>query len=117
MKNYGKNDHLIDDILDNPHYKVTKSGKLMTRISINGQGLMKSNKWREVGKFDKDGYRVFQPRFDGVKKELKIHRIIYRHFHGELKPHYVVDHINRHKQDNRPSNLRLVTVAENNRNR
>lgn len=44
------------------------------------------------------------------------HRIIWALHYGEW-PEGCIDHINRDRADNRISNLRVVTVAENNKNR
>lgn len=59
---------------------------------------------------DKQGYR--HGKIDGVK--YSAHRIIYTMMHG-VEPN-VIDHINRDPSDNRISNLRSCTVAENSRN-
>lgn len=58
------------------------------------------------------GYVVWRGVKDGRKKTLRFHRMIAAPQEGQ-----VVDHINRNKLDNRRSNLRCVTQAENTRNR
>lgn len=45
------------------------------------------------------------------KKNLRLHRVI-----TNCPPNLVVDHINHNTLDNRKSNLRVCTIAENNRN-
>ena len=46
-------------------------------------------------------------------KRIKLHRLIF----GKIKEGCVLDHINGNTLDNRKSNLRAVTITQNNRNR
>ncbi len=54
------------------------------------------------------GYVVWRGIENGVKKTIRMHRVIAGAKEGEI-----VDHINRNKLDNRRSNLRIVTQREN----
>lgn len=41
------------------------------------------------------------------------HRIVWEGFNGRIPDGYMIDHINRNKQDNRIENLRMVTRSQN----
>lgn len=69
-----------------------------------------------VGKNTK-GYVVLTVGFGGKRWQLKAHRVVWIAAHGIPDAGTVLDHINRKKDDNRISNLRLVTPAENSFNR
>ncbi len=103
-----RNDHLIDEFLKDPLYKVNKDGTILTKVTENGQGV--SDKWREVGYEKEDGYVRF--RYKG--EFLFAHRVIYRKYKGKLKPHLTVNHKNLDNSDNHPGNLELMTRNENN---
>ena len=66
---------------------------------------------KKVGYVDIFGYTIIKI-FD---QRYKLHRIIFKIVNG-YDP-LMIDHINGHKSDNRPSNLRSVTVEENSKNR
>lgn len=57
------------------------------------------------------GYVVWRGIINGKKKTVRLHRLI---MHAD--DDQIVDHINRDKLDNRKSNLRFVTCAENLKN-
>jgi hypothetical protein len=63
------------------------------------------------------GYFVGSCRIDGVKKQIKIHQVIWIASFGYLPNRFVLDHINRVKTDNRIKNLRLVSCKLNSQNR
>ena len=44
---------------------------------------------------------------------IPLSRLIYVWFKGDIPDGYVVDHINNNSFDNRPENLRLLTVGDN----
>ena len=56
--------------------------------------------------------RVQKPK----NSQLRVSRLVWETFNGEIADCMVIDHINTIKDDNRLENLRCVTQADNNRN-
>lgn len=85
------------------------SGILSRRITING----KAKKGDITTYQDKDGYYQvcihYQP--------YRVHRIIYKWFHGDFNETLQIDHIDRKTDNNRIENLRLLTCQQNCHNR
>lgn len=51
-------------------------------------------------------------------RDYYYHCIVWLYVHGDLPaPGFEIDHINRISSDNRPANLRAITVSQNNQNR
>lgn len=74
---------------------------------------LKSGRWKTCGhKADCHGYGVV--RVDG--KNHKAHRLVWLLTYGEW-PEHEIDHLDRNRMNNRISNLRAVTTAENGHNR
>lgn len=103
-----KNDHLIELLLKDPLFKVTKDGKVFSKLTKNGQGI--SDEWREVGYKKEDGYVRFRYR----DNFLFVQRVIYRAFKGEIKSDHTINHIDLDNSNNHPDNLEQVTQCENN---
>lgn len=65
-------------------------------------------------KIDKDGYLEICLSVNCTRIYKKVHQLICEVFHGARPSDgFVVDHINRNRQDNRPENLRWLHVSEN----
>lgn len=60
----------------------------------------------------KDGYRFVKFQFGGKKEVFAAHRVIWKLIHGS-DPTQVIDHIDRNPGNNRPDNLRDVSLSEN----
>ena len=108
-KLFTKNDELIDKLLKDPLYKVTKKGVIYTKITPNGQGVQEE--WREAGHAKKDdGYIRF--RYKG--EYLFSHRVVFRKFNGPLQKDMTIRHLNNNPKDNKPKNLALGPHKDNN---
>jgi HNH endonuclease len=67
-----------------------------------------------VGTPDKDGYIVFAVNVAYRRaKTVKVHQWVARTFLGPLPDGHEVDHRNRLRWDNRPSNLRYLSFDDN----
>lgn len=74
--------------------------------------LLSKTRWRLVrSRIDSDGYAYGVMTIDGVRTKIFMHRAIMSPPAGLL-----VDHINGDKLDNRRSNLRICTAAQNMQN-
>lgn len=51
------------------------------------------------------------------KVSYQVHRLIYEHFFGNIPDGMVIDHIDRDRSNNRLSNLRLLSLSMNGRNK
>jgi hypothetical protein len=102
------NDYLIEEIINDDRYQIRKDGRIF---------FLKKTKdgevWVETGKAktSKRGRQYFHLCYQG--KCLKVHRIVYRVFNGNLDPALVVDHNDDNSLNNLPNNLILRTVQEN----
>jgi len=103
-----KNDHLIEELIKDPLFKLTKDGKIFSKITKNGQGISKD--WREVGYEKEDGYVRLRYKCEF----LFIQRINYRAWKGKLKADYTINHKNLDNSDNHPDNLEQLPHCENN---
>ena len=105
-------------------YKVNEDGEILSleKTRYAGRGYKPKTYPEKIvkGKKDKDGYLIMKMRNDeGEVKYPKKARLIAKAFPeicGEWFEGCVIDHINGVKDDNRACNLKVCTVAENNRN-
>lgn len=60
-----------------------------------------------------NGYNVVSLRNGATKLQCRVHRIVWISQNGIIPEGYCIDHINNDKQDNRISNLQIMTPSEN----
>lgn len=86
------------------------SGKV---FGTRGPGGIPYRDPKELKGSDVNGYRVVSIRNGATKLQCRVHRIIWISQHGIIPEGYCIDHINNNRQDNRVSNLQLLTLKEN----
>lgn len=88
----------------------TERGKV---FAMRGPGGIRLDKPKELVGSVVNGYKVVSIRNGTTKLQCKMHRIIWIAAKGVVPAGYCIDHINNDKQDNRLSNLQLLTPVEN----
>lgn len=102
-----KSDEPCKEILDKFFIYDRNTGQLINRITRAPNCIAGS----PAGSITSDGYL----QVGLLYKNYRVHRLCFCMLHGYYPAH--VEHINRVKTDNRPSNLRAANYSENNCNR
>ena len=101
---------------DYPDYRIYKNGKIIRirKKSKNGNTL----KRRVISPTKaKNGYRAVRIKNkDGIQKSFYLHRLIWQAFNGNIPEGLEVCHEDCNRDNNRLSNLRLLTHTQNCRN-
>ena len=87
-----------------------ENGKVYTTKGPGGNILKEP---KELSGTIINGYRVVNIRNGNIKKQCRVHRIIWIAKNGIIQDGMVVDHINNDKLDNRINNLQLLTAKDN----
>lgn len=87
-------------------YKISNLGRIYSIPRHNSKGGYK--------KFCDDGYGYWQIGLskNGVPVIIKVHKLVYKTFVGEIPQGYEIHHINHNRKDNRVENLELVETSE-----
>lgn len=91
------------------------------RYEVSDMGQVRNIKTQKLLclKKDRDGYQQIGLRKLGDRKKywFSLHRLVAKHFLDNYSEDLCVDHIDHNKCNNIVTNLRSITVGENNRNR
>lgn len=91
------------NIKDYPNYDITKDGKIINN---------KTNKELK-SRIDKYGYHKVALSFNGITKEMRVHRLLALCYLPNLENKCDVNHIDGNKYNNDLSNLEWATRSEN----
>lgn len=110
-KRLTEKDYLIWDLLQDPHFRVTAEGIILTRKLAHGRG---TGPWRRAGWVtpSRGGQKLYRRlTYHGV--EIYQHRIVCAKKDGFLDPTLTVDHDDLNGLNNHPSNLRQILPGKN----
>ena len=102
--------------IDNMILGLLKNGKIYVEPET-GTVFLPRFGGKKSGCKSARGYMVGTFHLGNIRRQLKLHRVVWVAAHGPLRNGLVIDHINRDKTDNRIANLRLVDASGNSQNR
>ncbi len=92
---------------------IDENGRIW-RIGIRHNNRVFPIEARRAENKTRDGYLEFRSMRDGERKYVQAHRLVWQYFNGDIPEGYTINHINGIVDDNRPSNLELATMSEQN---
>lgn len=110
IENMSKDEFIALNLASGQIIADCKNGKVYTTKGPGGIALAKP---KELAGTIVNGYRVVSIRNGAVKKQCRVHRVIWIAQNGVIPEGMVVDHINNDKLDNRIENLQLLTSEDN----
>lgn len=100
------------------NYLISNLGRLVSQSIHHGNSKSKGKpifgNYRLIIPSNQNrGYIEVNPYSQGKRYYLLLHRLVWSSFMGDIKPSVVIDHRNNEKEDNRLSNLQLLSRKEN----
>ena len=94
-----------------PNYFITNDGKVYTEYRGTKRKELKLHQHHT-------GYNyanIYRKNDDGITERhyIRVHRLVYSHFIGELDNKLCIDHIDSNKKNNHWTNLQQITYQEN----
>ena len=83
-------------------------------VRYGSDGTVYAVKPRRAEHRTRDGYLEFRSMRDGERRYVQAHRLVYQYFYGDIPNGMTINHINGKVDDNRPTNLELMTMGEQN---
>lgn len=95
------------DIEESPNYMISNLGRIYSKPRTNSKGgILK-------GSIDGSGYRSFNIRHDGKRKNKRIHLLVAKYFIPNPNNYKVINHIDHNKLNNKYNNLEWCTQKHN----
>lgn len=93
-------------------FEIDGDGRIW-RVGIMRRGVLEPCERRRAEYPATNGYLRIRVSVNGVRIRVSAHRVVWRYFFGDIPAGMIVDHENRKRSDNRPSNLEPVTQSVN----
>lgn len=102
-------DQFIKLCIDDKVLYADSKGGIFKRVGFTGG----KGDWKKLkGSIDSSGYRKVTVSWKGIKKNLRVHRIVCFFWNG-YQENITIDHIDYDKLNNHPENLRLLSNEKN----
>ena len=100
------------DIIDYENYQISNLGNVRSidRVTADKNGILYKRLGVELNPiYNRNGYIEVTLYKSNKPHRLRVHRLVYSMFNGELDNTLVIDHIDGNKHNNKNTNLRQIT--------